>query len=704
MALTRLSTKAVGTTVALQETTSARADYVIASHDYGGKTLLVRKTLLGPRRFDGNYTARDWSNSALYSYLNNTWVSGLCAATRALLLSTDNGTAFIPSKAELGFDTTSAILPTAGKSAVLSLSEQGACWLRDKAEYWNEETESWDEYGNYYFYSYTNYSGTYYTTSYQSAYNQSAYVIVCVCVSGALAVDDEGLVRTNKAPEIECEYVNEEDVGARSAPFRFYYKVTDPDGDSVTVTETVGTTVVKTYTPALGQEQYFTISQTLYDALDTDQYYELKIQATDGYDTDTVTVRFLKSSQAGYRVYAGEAATTVNGTSVGSGSYVLVEKTCIFDPRWPDESRMIFDPVLTMEKNNFGSLEFTMPKENAYYDKMALRRTMLSVEEDGVTIWNGYVLELSKNFKMDKVVYARGEMGYLQDIACVVTSKEWTAGELFANIVNQTSGAGVKAFRVGQIDEELAGEEVDTTDSGSQYTTVWSALNDILLGETGGILRLRLRRDKTNNYGVGYTRYLDYLVDVPDKTNQTIEFGKNLLDLNYYMSGYDIVNRLKVYGYETKGWWFWKKTSPIVETVNDNDSIADYGVVERTLFVDGKKSTRAELQRVGQKKLKEMSAGLAGGIEIGALDLKDAGVNVNRLGFMKKARILSARHGIDQWELCSKLEIPLDDPAGKNFTFGETMDSISMMQAEESSAARRALSGMESVISYINNS
>lgn len=700
MALRRLANLGVGTTVVLQETDTSRADWIVVSHSYGGNTLLARKAVLGAQVYDGSYNGMEWTASSLYKYLNETWVNGLCAGTRALLQSTGNGTAFIPSKAEMGVGSSTASLPADGQNA-LCQCVSGECWLRDKSEVYNEETQTWTTDGQYYVYTYTGSGGTQYAASTEDGYRQKN-VLVCVCVSGSLAVDGSGLVRENHTPVIECEYSAEEDIGARSHPFRFYYRIGDSDGDEVTVTETVGVTVTKTYSPALGQTQYFSISQTLYDALEDDQYYDLKITVSDGHAGNAITLRFLKSAQRGYRVYAGIIDTKVNGAAVAAGSYAFSEKVCIYDPVWADEARTILDPTVIMEKNNFGSFEFTMPKENAYYDKIALRKTFVTVEEDGVSIWNGYVLELSKNFKMDKVVYCRGELGYLQDIACSVASREWNAKELFENIMSQTASAGIKACRAGQISSEFADEEVDTTDSGTQYTTVWGALNDILLGKTGGILRLRLRRDKTTSYGVGYTRYLDYLVDVPDRTSQTIEFGKNLLDLDYQISGYDIVNRIKVYGYETKGWWFWKKTAPIVETVSDDDSIAKYGVVERSLFVEGTKSTRDELRRLGKKKLKEMSAGIAGSIEIGALDLRDVGVDVNRLGFMKKAHILSEEHGIDQWELCTRMEIPLNDPAGKTFTFGETMEAISMLQAEESSAARRALSSVESIIGYIN--
>lgn len=720
MALTTIADKSIGSKIYLQETADTKAGYIVAMHDYRGENcLLVRCENLSAQKFYTSGTSdASYKKSALNTSLSDTWVAALSAEAAGLLASVTlpDGTvtkAFVPSCCEFGVNGSSderdsVVLSSAAISAIAETRKGTKVWARDIEDTgdYDEENGTWEHNRDSAYYLSFSSSGSV-STSYTSV-TDSNPVLVCIAVPETLVLGEDDVLRANHAPVIECENGESDDIGAKSLPFRFGYTVTDADGDSVTVTETVGTTVIKSYTATLGETVYFTVGQAIFDALDEDQYYTLSITATDGAGTAVMTTRFLKTAQRGYRVYAGTISKWVKQLSstgmlyIANGGYVFSEKICIYDPTWSDESRLIFDPTMTFEQNNYGSFEFTVPKENVYYDKFDIRKTVVTVEEDGATLWTGYVLEVSKDFKMDKVIYCRGEMGYLEDICCAVSAKEWDAKSLFTAIVGATSGNGIKSFRVGDISEEYASETVDTTDSGTQYTTVWGALNDILLANTGGTIRLRIRRDKTDDYGVGYTRYLDFLSDVDDKTNQTIEFGRNLLDLNYYMSGYDIVNQVKVYGYETTGWWFWKKTSPISVTVKDAASIEKYGVIERSVFVEGTKSSTDDLTAVGNKQLKELNKGLAGGIEISALDLKDAGVDVNRLGFLKKAHLISTKHGIDEWELCTKMELPLDDAANKKFTFGETIDAISVQQAAGSSSTRRALSGMESIISYIN--
>ena len=88
--------------------------------------------------------------------------------------------------------------------------------------------------------------------------------------------------------------------------------------------------------------------------------------------------------------------------------------------------------------------------------------------------------------------------------------------------------------------------------------------------------------------------------------------------------------------------------------------------------------------------------------EISALDLRDAGVDVMRLGFMKRAQILSWPHELNQVALCTKLSIPLEKPDEKKFTFGSASETLSGQQATGTGAAKRAGETLRSGVSYIN--
>ena len=97
-------------------------------------------------------------------------------------------------------------------------------------------------------------------------------------------------------------------------------------------------------------------------------------------------------------------------------------------------------------------------------------------------------------------------------------------------------------------------------------------------------------------------------------------------------------------------------------------------------------------------------SGLSGGIDINAGDLVDAGVDVDRLAFLKKTRVKSEPHGIDDWVLCTKEVIPLDALDQKKFTFGDTAENITASLAAGVGTAGKAWNAIQSTIGYIKNS
>lgn len=113
-------------------------------------------------------------------------------------------------------------------------------------------------------------------------------------------------------------------------------------------------------------------------------------------------------------------------------------------------------------------------------------------------------------------------------------------------------------------------------------------------------------------------------------------------------------------------------------------------------------STKESLMKAAKEKLDELKLKMDYSFEISALDLRDAGVDVDRLGFMKRAQILSWPHGLNQIALCTKLSIPLEKLDEKKFTFGGASETLSSQQATGTGAAKRAVETLRSVVSYIN--
>lgn len=225
-------------------------------------------------------------------------------------------------------------------------------------------------------------------------------------------------------------------------------------------------------------------------------------------------------------------------------------------------------------------------------------------------------------------------------------------------------------------------EELHDFGDGKNYGKTWDVIQNELVGTYGGYL---VTRHETIRYPLfpsldHRVRCLDYVQDATDRNVQGITFGTNLLDLTSYVKAEGIVTRVIAIGKKKSGWFIWETTNTLTATANDETAQKLYGLITRYLVLDGTANTQQSLQDEADMELGKHLR-LADGITVKAVDLKDAGVDVDRIAFGKLTHIISAPHGIDVWINCNKLVEPLDKPAKKEFTFGKKFSSISDLQA-----------------------
>ena len=243
-------------------------------------------------------------------------------------------------------------------------------------------------------------------------------------------------------------------------------------------------------------------------------------------------------------------------------------------------------------------------------------------------------------------------------------------------------------------DFDVSTNEALSFGDGKNFGTTWDVLKSELTDVYGGYLVVRYSDD-------GKTRYLDYLADVAESNTQTIEFGVNMLDLNNYVKADNIVTRVIAVGYQKKGWWIFKSTKTIQEQADDREAQSVYGIITRVIVIDGKSITEQKLLDAANEELRK-NLRYYDGIEVSAIDLRDAGINTERLSWMKKTRIISKPHGIDTPLVLTKIVEPLDAPDKKKFTFGTSFYSISDLQALSSHKASMAYSIALSSMGYLN--
>ena len=232
----------------------------------------------------------------------------------------------------------------------------------------------------------------------------------------------------------------------------------------------------------------------------------------------------------------------------------------------------------------------------------------------------------------------------------------------------------------GKADSRFAFDTKEPTYSfgdGKNYGKTLDILQSELTDKYDGYLMVRHGTDA----GGHPRRYLDYLQKITDKNPQTIAFGVNMLDLDSYTKAEDICTRVIAFGTKTeKTWPFVDIQSIISQTANDIKAQKIYGIITKVIQVEGNYNSYQSLLDAAEEELAKNLRYL-NGMTVKAVDLKDAGIDIDRISIGKQTHIFSAAHGVDTWLLCSKLVEPLDAPDKKEFTIGTEFSSLSDLQS-----------------------
>lgn len=236
----------------------------------------------------------------------------------------------------------------------------------------------------------------------------------------------------------------------------------------------------------------------------------------------------------------------------------------------------------------------------------------------------------------------------------------------------------------GKTDSRFAFDTKEPTYSfgdGKNYGKTLDILQSELTDKYGGYFVIRHGSVNLPFLGQQNYRYLDYMQKITDKNPQTIAFGVNMLDLTSYTKAEDICTRVIAFGTKTeKTWPFVDIQSIISQTVNDVKAQKIYGIITKVIHVEGNYNSNQSLLDAAEEELAKNLRYL-NGMTVKAVDLKDAGIDIDRLAIGKQTHIFSAAHGVDTWLLCSKLVEPLDAPDKKEFTFGTEFSSLSDLQS-----------------------
>lgn len=211
---------------------------------------------------------------------------------------------------------------------------------------------------------------------------------------------------------------------------------------------------------------------------------------------------------------------------------IYADGECFYTDIAPVEELKVLSPRLVLEDSSAGSLSFTLPECNAFYDRIARMKTEIVVKREGTEIWSGRVLTETKDFFKQRQIYCEGELAYLNDTYQPQRMYADLSLAQFAEAVLSIHNQKVdekRKFELGIVHNSIIGDGAYVTSFKTDYKKTIDVFNDLV--STYGC-HLRVRKDN----GV---RKLDILKETTSTAQQTIQFGENLFD---YTESYDMSN------------------------------------------------------------------------------------------------------------------------------------------------------------------
>lgn len=399
----------------------------------------------------------------------------------------------------------------------------------------------------------------------------------------------------------------------------------------------------------------------------------------------------------------------------------------IYNPASDDSATKVLEPRAKFKLNKTGSLEFTMLPDNVMYGRLQRMKSVVTLEQDGKIIFQGRVLDTVTDIDRHINVYCEGALGYLMDSAVRPYTYEGGAASLFYQLVAQHNAQvdGYKQFSVGTV-TAASGETLTEYDSDSCANTL-NEIKQMLVDPYGGYLRVRYS---------GGSKYLDYIDAYGTSSGQTLEYGVNMVAMeDAYELGniYSVLVPLGAYyteedkkeeeeggeeevaalaeGEETEdtegetpeeevdetiGEDGLKKKLKIagvvtIESVNggsdyliDSDMLSKYGRVVKAHRWENVDDPQ-ELMDKGLELLERNKD--ARSIKLRAVDLHVINASVDTIELGDNVRLVSNPHGLSLTDICSAIDLDIENPEYTEYTFGIAPETLTEQNA---SASRRA--------------
>lgn len=335
----------------------------------------------------------------------------------------------------------------------------------------------------------------------------------------------------------------------------------------------------------------------------------------------------------------------------------------------------ILSGKITTGLNQAGSFTFTISNQNNYYGEFHKLKDYVEVYKadafptatSGELLFSGRVYSITKNFNMETTIVCEGMLAVLNDSILRPFTHEGSFAELI-NVIIENHNSQVDASKqlaVGTI-------EIDDDVVYREYQMHASSMSRILdLQSTyGGYYRIR----KENG-----TFYFDWLAELSELAEQAIDFGVNELSNYQEESAAEIITALIPLGAEQTDEEENISTRLTIGSVNggvdyieaDSSYIAQYGRIVGTCTWDDVTIPAILLSKAQEYLNSKLQSKVT--ISVDAVDLHDAGYDIETFHVGQKIKVNSEPHGINgEWFDLVGQTLDILNPASNKITLSAT--------------------------------
>lgn len=329
------------------------------------------------------------------------------------------------------------------------------------------------------------------------------------------------------------------------------------------------------------------------------------------------------------------------------------------------EGYKIFNPKVELELNKISQFEFTIYGTHPSFNVLQRLKSIIQVFQDGYLIFRGRILNDEQGFYNEKRVSCESELAFFVDSIQRPYDFQGTPAQLFTQLINNHNAQVEEThrFKVGNITVTDPNDYINRADT--EYLSTWDNIQKKLIETHGGYLWLRHEADGT---------YIDYLSELNLLSPQTIEFGKNLLDLKRQTKGEDIATAIIPLGAKIEGSESRLTIADVnngVDFVYNEDAVNAYGWIFKTQTWDDVTVASNLLARANEY-LNEQRQMLFS-IELNAADMATVDKTIESFHLGTQVRVITEPHSINQLFLVSKMSINLLQPASNKLTLGATV-------------------------------